>query len=761
MATAYYAGWAIYGRKHFLNDIDLNDVDEIVYAFFDVEADGSIRTIDPYEWEDKAFTAEESVAGVADTWEQGAQRGNQNQFSLLAEENPDLGLTVAFGGWTLSDQFSTAVLDENRANFVQNVVQMAKDNPWITGFDMDWEFPGSGGKAGNAIRSEDGANYAKFLEELRVALDDLSAETGKNYDISVASPPGLQSVSTFGFELGVAEHADTINLMAYDYHGGWEQQTGLQAGMFDTYSGNDGLGIAATITDMVDLGVDVSKVKLGIPLYARGWMIEPDTPAADALGAPSIGLVAGSYEKGVYDSKDILTQIENNPDNWDVVYDTDAMAAYAYNIETGAFVSIETRSTVALKTAWALANGMKGTMFWDSSSDFSEDGKSLMEASAEIWKGSQTVADIIASDTITFDYMTGDGAFYDMLALDAEGEPLTAAEADARISEQSNHSEGWTPDEGDGDDNGAGDGGDSGSSGETDNGQETSDGQDNAGGDNSSGGPVDGPDVGAGDGSDGGSDNSGSSDPIAAQALNNPEITKANADVVVSWSWGQNVSVSDFDPATDTIFIDWFNAQALEISEVNGSVTIAVPSNSQSLTLTGVTLAELDAANIHAMDETARAEFAGLLSGDADAGAGGPVDPGNGGPDGNSDTGNSGTDAGGDDTDGDAGGGIAAGDPEVVEINWNWAAQTIVEGFDLSEDSLDFNGLSAAQVDIREANGDLEIEVLGNGGNVTTLRGIQAEDLTLDHFEAAGWNSIVDEDSPLIGQLVDLGMDIA
>lgn len=103
--------------------------------------------------------------------------------------------------------------------------------------------------------------------------------------------------------------------------------------------------------------------------------------------------------------------------------------------------------------------------------------------------------------------------------------------------------------------------------------------------------------------------------------FDNPEITKQNADVVVTWAWGSSVVVDDFVPATDTIFFDWIGADALEISEVNGSVIIAVPSNNQTITLQGVTLAMLEAGNINALDATARDELATLI--DADGGHGG------------------------------------------------------------------------------------------------------------------------------------------
>ncbi|MDA7967239.1 hypothetical protein, partial [Ruegeria sp.] len=99
----------------------------------------------------------------------------------------------------------------------------------------------------------------------------------------------------------------------------------------------------------------------------------------------------------------------------------------------------------------------------------------------------------------------------------------------------------------------------------------------------------------------------------SGHAFDNPHITKENADIVVTWAWGSNTVVNDFTPATDTIFIDWIRADALEISEVDGSVVIAVPSNNQTITLQGVTLAMLEGSNIHALDTTARNELATLI----------------------------------------------------------------------------------------------------------------------------------------------------
>lgn len=688
MTTAYYPGWAIYGRNHFLKDIDLEDIDEIVYAFFDVEADGQIRIIDPYEWSDKAFTASESVSGAADTWDATAERGNQHQFALLSEANPDLKLTVALGGWTLSDQFSTAVTDENRANFVQNVVQLAKENPWINGFDMDWEFPGSGGQDGNTIRQEDGKNYANFLQELQEALDILSSETGHHYDISVASPPGLGQVETFGFDLGVAEHADTINFMAYDYHGGWEANTGLQAGMFDTYSGNTDLGIAATMQAMIDKGVDTAKVQLGIPLYARGWVIQPETPIEKALGATSLRLADGSFEKGVYDAKDILTQIEQNPSAWEVAYHTEAMAAFAYNPSTGVFASIETRSTVALKTAWAKENGLKGIMFWDSSGDYSEDGKSLAEASHDVWTGEKTVADVMATDPINFDLMMGDGSFYDMLMLNAEGQILDEAEAQSRVHEQFNATSDEDADSGtlplasDGDNIPGGSVNDE-TDGETDTGGETV-----TGGETATGGASE-------------------------------TFVGGGKSIAITWAWDQHAVIDSFMPETDQIDLGWMQSASLKLSaNPHGDVVISIPSNSQSYTLKGISPDELGADNFRALDSSMKEAVADFL-GDH-KGTGDTFAPG--------DDSSPGT------------GAVLDDDPSIAgdastsyTIGWNWGNHDIIEFH--SNDVLGFGWMNAQNIEFSETHEGISISVVGNQQTLT-LEGVKKEDLNVSNFQA-------------------------
>ncbi|WP_211198707.1 hypothetical protein [Ruegeria haliotis] len=212
------------------------------------------------------------------------------------------------------------------------------------------------------------------------------------------------------------------------------------------------------------------------------------------------------------------------------------------------------------------------------------------------------------------------------------------------------------------------------------------------------------------------------------QAFNNPEITKQNADVVVTWAYGSNAVIDNFDPANNTIFIDWVGADALEVSQVNTSVVIAIPSNNQTITLQGVTLAMLEAANIHALDTTARDELSTLISA-------------------------------GDETDGGHGEG---GHTHMhIVVGYGTPAQ-VLDGFmpamsDVIEISAD---IAASDFEIFEESGDalgqtVRISVTVDGVTTQTiLTGFGLEDLTIANFSA--------DSQPVLNEIASaLGQDIS
>jgi chitodextrinase len=82
----------------------------------------------------------------------------------------------------------------------------------------------------------------------------------------------------------------------------------------------------------------------------------------------------------------------------------------------------------------------------------------------------------------------------------------------------------------------------------------------------------------------------------------------------IAWNWETNTNI-DFNAATDILDFGWFQAEQFTVSEINGAVVIAIPSNQQTYTLAHTQLSELRLANIAAKDASAVTEWTDVLSG--------------------------------------------------------------------------------------------------------------------------------------------------
>ncbi|MTH96951.1 hypothetical protein E1297_13215, partial [Roseibium sp. RKSG952] len=96
-------------------------------------------------------------------------------------------------------------------------------------------------------------------------------------------------------------------------------------------------------------------------------------------------------------------------------------------------------------------------------------------------------------------------------------------------------------------------------------------------------------------------------------------VTAATASVVVTWNWGNDQVVNGFNPASDTIFIDWFEPSAIDVSEVNGDVVFTMASNNQTITLADVSLDDLSADNFTIMRESTGQEILSQVGAGSDS----------------------------------------------------------------------------------------------------------------------------------------------
>lgn len=442
--VGYFEEWGIYSRDFMVQDINVEDLTHINYSFFDVKANGDITLFDTWAATDRRFSQAEQVSrtfsasqwteleeerrtnyessgrfitqinpdgtvqvsGKPVGWETTDQlAGNLGQLQLLKELYPTINLGLALGGWTLSDEFSLALDDSaGREAFTNNVISTLETYDFFTTIDFDWEYPGGGGLSTNASSPNDGAYLASTLEILRTKLDALSLETGSTYEISIATAGGADKLANLNLK-GIDPYVDFYNVMAYDFHGGWESKTGHQAAMTGDAGGYD---ILTAIDQFRSNDVQLQKVVLGAPAYTRAW---GNVQAGTTFGYGESGqanAAQGSFEAGNYDHKDIITGISDG--TYDLIWDDEAKAAFAYDPIGKVWSSAETTATIAGKAAYVNEAGLGGMMFWALSNDAPGE-QSLISAASDVLMGAAT-ADDVAQRSPGFDaVLGGDGEF--------------------------------------------------------------------------------------------------------------------------------------------------------------------------------------------------------------------------------------------------------------------------------------------------------------------------------------------------------------
>lgn len=99
--VCYYGTWAVYryGLAQFdISHIDPNICTHIVYAFFGITNEGYIRSLDPY-------------LDLPDDW----GRDFVGKFIALRQQNPNVKLLAALGGWNFgSEIFSQVAADAGK-----------------------------------------------------------------------------------------------------------------------------------------------------------------------------------------------------------------------------------------------------------------------------------------------------------------------------------------------------------------------------------------------------------------------------------------------------------------------------------------------------------------------------------------------------------------------------------------------------------------------------------------------------------------------
>ncbi|MFF4030395.1 glycosyl hydrolase family 18 protein [Streptomyces sviceus] len=349
----YFTEWGVYGRNYHVKNLvtsgSASKITHINYAFGNVK-NGQCTVDDTYAAYDKAYTADQSVSGTADTWDQ-PLRGNFNQLRELKAKYPNIKVLYSFGGWTYSGGFAQAAA--NPAAFAASCKSVIEDPRWadvFDGIDIDWEYPNA---CGLTCDTSGAAAFKNLMGALR-------SEFGPNYLVTAAitadgSNGGKIDAADYG---GASQYVDWYNVMTYDYFGAFNAQGPTAPhSPLTSYAGipQAGFDSADAIAKLKSKGVASKKLLLGIGFYGRGWTgVTQAAPGGSATGA-----APGTYEAGIEDYKVLKTSCPA----------TGTIAGTAYAYCGNNWWSYDTPATIAGKMTWAKNQGLGGAFFWEFSGD--------------------------------------------------------------------------------------------------------------------------------------------------------------------------------------------------------------------------------------------------------------------------------------------------------------------------------------------------------------------------------------------------------
>lgn len=160
--------------------------------------------------------------------------------------------------------------------------------------------------------------------------------------------------------------------MTYDYHGVWDDVTGLNSPLYarestesnsrnSRNSGDNWKNANYSINYWISNGCPPEKINFGLAAYGRSFTLKNST--INKVGAPAIkGGQAGSFtkEEGIFSYFEICEKL--NVENWKKYWDDKQQSVYATYDDQ--WVGFDNQRSIALKVKWASSMSLGGTMLW-------------------------------------------------------------------------------------------------------------------------------------------------------------------------------------------------------------------------------------------------------------------------------------------------------------------------------------------------------------------------------------------------------------
>jgi len=361
----YHTSWSNYGRNYQVKDLSIDNISDVAYAFFNVNASQGVFSGDT--WADYENPYIGHGVEPQNTWSSPpSDLGNFGQFNKLRKQGKTFNFSLAIGGWSWSTYFADAVAtDASRQTFVNSIKTVFQQWPGLfNGVTIDWEYLSDDGKNygndGNHATPQDAENFIAFLKLLRSTL-------GSGYAISLCVTAAPEKIKMPVDRIHPL--LDELHVMTYDFSdGNWGITTSghnsnLRKTPYCPYS------VEEAIAAWLGYGVPSEKIYIGAAFYSRGFA------NTDGIGKPAKGGSPDkSWENGVVDYKALPLPGATE------YYDDKAIAGYSYDPARRVLNSYDVVQSIKEKCQFVFDNNLGGIIAWESSGDYPySNSKSLMK----------------------------------------------------------------------------------------------------------------------------------------------------------------------------------------------------------------------------------------------------------------------------------------------------------------------------------------------------------------------------------------------
>ncbi|WP_409416140.1 T9SS-translocated chitinase ChiA [Flavobacterium sp. PS2] len=423
--VGYYAQWAIYARDFNVPKIDGSKLTHLNYSFYGTTFDPAHPENTKLKCLDTYADFEHMEGGIP--WD-APVKGNFYDLMKLKQKYPHLKILISVGGWTKGQDLSPiSASPVARAALAADMANFLVTYPFIDGFDIDWEYPLSGGTDGTEVINgapippqkyspDDNKNLVYLLKAMRQAMPNklVTIAAGNNVRKVGAQYLGPNNRAQYGMTEDISTYCDYITYFGYDFGGNWYDKTCYNAPLYPSGNTNDPL-YNATQSESLDeltnqylnvIGIPANKLVMGLPFYGKifknvgttntvpnmpGLFVtaprdavsgctNPQNPtgtwdgpaACEKSGSIEICDLVGNPVTNSHpylDPNTMLVTPAAASAGWVRYWDNATKVPYLYNASLHQFISYEDKQSMELKAEYIKSKNLGGGMIWELSQD--------------------------------------------------------------------------------------------------------------------------------------------------------------------------------------------------------------------------------------------------------------------------------------------------------------------------------------------------------------------------------------------------------